>query len=525
MIEVEVPGVGTVEFPDGTPPEQMKQALDRYRSKPVEQKSVGTRLWENIVGDNDPNTQNLGEKVGTFLNKAGESMTFGLVGDETGAAVESLLPGVDYETRRDHYRNQEALLEKTNPGTALTADLVGALLGAVTPAGAIGTLGRGAGMGARIAASGAAGVGMGGTYGFMEGEGLKDRLAQGKTGATIGGVVGIATPIIGAGVQKIADSITGKRFLNEAARNATTAAQQRAAAGRQYDAFEGAGAEISPDALSRLRAMITDKLQSEGLGNLPGAANLTPGGRQILNTVGQMDDQVRAAAASGKNPAVPLKSIEDLRRFAGDVAQDVNPIGRATRDARLGSIAVDEIDNFVNGLQAADVPIGDPAAAKAALTKARQLWATASKTQLLENVLDAQDNYLGGAASAIRNKVATLLRNPKTARQFTDAEKTVLRKIIGGNALARTIRLAGNGIGRQAQMALGAAGGGPIGAIAGALTGELSSKVANRNAVKAAELARNIIANGGIDKLPVATDSARRLVEALMRRTAAVAPQ
>lgn len=68
---------------------------------------LGQRIRDNLLGDDDPTTQNFGERVGSFLNKAGESMTFGLIGDEASAAVESVLPGVDYETRRDHYRDQE----------------------------------------------------------------------------------------------------------------------------------------------------------------------------------------------------------------------------------------------------------------------------------------------------------------------------------------------------------------------------------------------------------------------------------
>lgn len=524
-VTVETPQ-GPVKFPKGMSRADMAAALNKLQSPTPEQpKGLVQTIKENLLGDDDPNTQNLGEKVGSALNKAGESLTFGLIGDETSAAAESLLPGVNYEDRLKHYRDQEAVLERDNPKTALAADIGGAVAGIATPLGTIGTLGKGAGMMARIGASAAAGAGMGGTYGFMEGEGLDDRIAQAETGAKIGGAVGGAAPVVAGGVQKIADALARRSAMRAAAKGAESTAQTRAASGAAYDAFENSGVEISPDAMNRLRTALTDRLSREGLDTLPGQGSLTPGGQRIVNAVSGMDDEVAAAAAAGQNPAVPLGSIENLRRQAGNVAQGVNPLGRATADARLGSIAIEEIDNFVNGLQAADVPIGDVNVARNALSKARELWARASKTQLLDNVVDAQDNYLGGSASAIRNKTASLLRNPKTARQFSEAEKAMLQKIIGGNGLTRAIRLMGNGIGRQIQMAGGAGLGGVPGALAGLLTGELTGAMADRNAVRGAEIVRAIIANGGMKTLPNASPAIGRITEALVRRGGAAVPQ
>lgn len=448
--------------------------------------------------------------------------------DEAFGGIYAITPGEGsvgdrYDFGRERARAMQDASQAQNPIMHGGAEIAGAVS---VPLGALDRTRQGAGLAMRTGQSIAAGTGIGTGYGFLNGEGgFEDRLDGAETGAKWGAVGGAAAPIIGAGVKKVADSLAGRKAIRAAARGAQETAKLRAQSGQAYDAFEGAGAEISPAAMARLRARLDAKLPQSGLGTLPGAANRTPGGQQILNTVGQMDDQVRAAATAGQNPAVPLKSIEELRRFAGDVAQDVNPIGRATADARMGSIAIDEIDDFVGSLQAADVPIGDPVTATEALKKARSLWAQASKTQLLDNVLEQQDNYLGGSASAIRNKVGSLLRNPKTSRQFSDAEKAILQKIIGGNAISRAIRLMGNGIGKQVQMAGGAGMGGIPGALAGMVTGELTGAIADKNAVKAAEVARAIIANGGIQSLPKAPDSVRQITEMLTRRAAVAGPQ
>jgi len=233
---------------------RMRAELRRRKAQaaPVEEKSWGQTIKENLVGDDDPNSQNFGEKVGSFLNKAGESMTFGLVGDEASAAVAGAIPGgMDYDQRLAHERQQEAVLERDNPGAALTAEIGGGLVGAALPLGGIGTLGRGAGMGAKVLASGATGAGMGGTYGFMEGEG-DSRVDEMRSGAGFGAVAGAAAPVIGSGVKKVADKLLQRGPTKQALKAAKTAADQRGLARNQYDILEGSDAQLSPEAMTRI---------------------------------------------------------------------------------------------------------------------------------------------------------------------------------------------------------------------------------------------------------------------------------
>lgn len=459
--------------------------------------------------------------AGATIMGAGRGATLGGI-DELSGYLNAAIPGQGTMAERNTFgremaRAAEDAGRQSNPDDMLTSEIAGAIavpLGAAMQGGRLLT---------RAVGSAATGGAMGAGYGALTGEGATERAEQAQDGAILGAGVGFAAPFVGAAVQKVADARAVNRAIAQAARGAEETGAMRSASGRAYDAFEAAGVEISPAALARLRGNVEGRLAQEGLDVLPGPGSMTPGGQRIVDALSAMDGQVRAAMP--QNPAIPLTSIEQLRRQAGNVAQGVNPLGRATPDARLGTIAIEEIDDFVNTLQAADVPIGDVNAARDALTRARSLWAQASKTQLLDNVLDQQDNYLGGPASAIRNKVATLLRNPRTARQFSDAEKAVLRRVIGGNALTRAVRLAGNGIGRQLQGVAGASLGGIPGALAGMATGELSSAAANAHAVKAAEVARAIIANGGLRNLPTASPVARQITETLMRRIGATAPQ
>jgi len=71
-------------------------------------KGLGHRIAENLIGDDDPTTQNIGERIGTALNMAGEAMTFGLIGDEASAAVAGAIPGGrDYSERLAFERQQQ----------------------------------------------------------------------------------------------------------------------------------------------------------------------------------------------------------------------------------------------------------------------------------------------------------------------------------------------------------------------------------------------------------------------------------
>jgi len=212
-----------------------------------------------------------------------------------------------------------------------------------------------------------------------------------------------------------------------------------------------------------------------------------------------------------------------VRRGLQNIAGGVDNIGRATPDSRLGSVAQDVLDDFSDSLVEADVVSGDPAAVRATIRKFNELWRRVKKTDLLDDVIENQDNYLGGPVSAVRNKIGTILRNPKYRKNFNEAELRVLRQVVQGRGFDRLIRSFGNGLGRLASAVGGAEVGGALGLAAGAGAGELAAEVAERQTVRAAELARDLISSGRLQNIPEGSDTARKIVEALMRRGVASA--
>lgn len=500
---------GTVYEVEADSIEAAARAVGALGSK---EKSWGQVLKENLFGDDDPNSQNWGEYIGSALNKAGESATFGLIGDETSAAAESILPGVNYDDRRDHYRQQERVLERDNPGTALGADVGGAVLGAMLPFGTIGTLGKGAGLGTRMAASGVAGAGMGGTYGFMEGEGLDERMAGAGAGATLGGIAGSAAPAIGSGAQKVADSYARRGAIAAAARGAPTTEALRAQGRAAYQAIDDAGVRVRPDRVRSAMDDIAAQLRGEGAG-YTGAEKVLPASRSIMDATQDV---------GAKSNTVPFNELDMFRRYMGNAAAS-NPANRA--DTRAATEAMGKMDDFISALGPDDIDAGDVRALQEMLPKARDLWARMSRSQTIDDAISASEDYLSGQASGLRNQFKRIINSPALSRGFSDAEKKVMRRVINGSISERALNLLGGGMGQLMQVGAGIGLGGLPGAMIGMATGAGFRKASEAVARKNAEIARAIIANGGMPQLPVASDSVRQIVEALTRRTGAAAPQ
>lgn len=181
-------------------------------------------IRDNLLGDNDDTTMNTGEKIGQFMENMGESMTFGLVGDEARAGFQSLRRGTSYGDELARNRQQEELFAAEHPVADVVADVSGGLTGAVFGGTALGA----AGLGARAATWGAnalrnatAGAAGGATFGFMEGEGgAAARAGDALAGGIVGGVAGAALPEVIRGAVAVARraGITSRTPVQQIAR-------------------------------------------------------------------------------------------------------------------------------------------------------------------------------------------------------------------------------------------------------------------------------------------------------------------
>lgn len=186
----------------------LMQEQARLKGRASPQQTWGEWAYGNIVGNPDDGITNFGESLGTWLNRAGESMTVGLIGDEASAAVTGMLPGRSYDSELARYRDNEDAMSGWGQ---VTADVAGGIVPALTGVGVMSsapTLGAAALRGAGI------GAGMGAVQGFMEGEeGLASRLGGASIGGLVGGVLGGAIPVAGDMVRR------GVRGVSDWSRN------------------------------------------------------------------------------------------------------------------------------------------------------------------------------------------------------------------------------------------------------------------------------------------------------------------
>ena len=99
-----------------------------------------------------------------------------------------------------------------------------------------------------------------------------------------------------------------------------------------------------------------------------------------------------------------------------------------------------------------------------------------------------------------------------------------MSRVAKGTIPEQVLYLASSGIGNLAAIGLGASMG-PVGAVAGGAAAMGLRKGAEALANRNAEIARAVVANGGLNTLPVATNASRGIAEGLLRRAVVTGAQ
>ena len=472
-------------------------------------------LIENLLGDTDPNSLNRGELVGSLLNKAGESFSLGLAGDETSAAVEAAIglggtpenaedQRTAFERRRDHNRQQQAVLERDHPVLSFGADMTGALASAAIP---VGTLAKGAGL-AKQALVGAASAGaQGATMGFMEGEGdLASRLDNAKNAGLLSAGFGAAAVPLTRGVGAFLNRRATRKAIKEMIDGAPSVDDPKSRASEFFDAGRARGNVLSPEESGALAQKVRAKLQSEGVMRADGSLiTRDPDTRRIVQ---ELEDLARFGLEG--NQVKPVREL--FKAAAGD---------RDPARARIGKILLNQFDDFV-GRKAPEFRQGD------------KLFHRAKKAETVDQMIDLADT--SDSANALRREFQKADRKNIQGQSFGMAadEVAAMQRVARGTAGENFAR----GVGRSAPRSLTSAmftGSTPL--IAGSLAGSpgiggavgaaalglglVGRGLSNRAQAKNANIARALMASGG--ELPHAqiTDATRDLIDRLVRGVAA----
>jgi len=451
-----------------------------------------------------------GGRLGTAMRSGLQGLTFG-GGDEIVAAGAAMLGPNSYDTELERER---ARLEKgrdKHGATSAITEIAGALavpLGAAKMAGSLPM---------RMAKSAGLGGALSGVYGFLSGEGgAGDRADAALDSAKWGAGIGALIPVAGSAAQKVMDRRAASKAISAGGRNAPTAEALRAQGQAAYKAIDEAGVQVNPADFKSKADDIVAALRQGGLDEGGGALNLTPKSSRVADIL---------TDAGQTNSPIPFSTLDQMRRKAGVAASDVQGFtGRPTLDSKLGTEVIGGLDDFVQNLTPGQAS-GDVEALKTLIPKARDLWSRMSRSQIVEDAIDAgKENYLSGASSGIRNQFKRILGNPKLSRGFSEAEIAAMRRVVNGSVPEQILNLLGGGLGQLTAITGGAATG-PMGFFAGTAAAAGLRKAAEAATTRRAEIARALIANGQLKNLPVANPQVRAIIEQLMRQGTAAGLQ
>lgn len=309
----------------------LAQLSGMTQNPPPPERGWGDILYDNVIGNPDDGVTSYGEGLGSWLNRAGESMTLGIVGDEASALATGLLPGRTYDDELARYRGNE---ENLGTWGRLSADVVGGLVPALT---GIGAVGQAASLPGRVAVGAGLGAGAGLTQGFMEGEGgFGNRAISGGIGTVLGGAIGGALPFAAELGRSV---VSGAR---NAWRNRQVGSMVGDALGVSPDTGKVAAALLGPED----QAAMAEALRRAG----PDAMLADASGR----TVGALDTVLQTPVPGA---TVARDRIADRAALAGDELLDALRGGQ--EGPFLGPIARERAVNAANSA------ISNPAYAKA----------------------------------------------------------------------------------------------------------------------------------------------------------------
>lgn len=376
-----------------------------------------------------------------------------------------------------------------------------------------GQLGSGTAAG-DVAGAGLAGAGL--EVGGEAGEAADIALGgTGETGRQVGEFAGsIAFPIGGAIVKETAKRIATpavKKLLTE---SAPTIEGLKDAARKVYKDIDDTGAIIDSRRVTGLGDELQTLAKREGFD-----ADIHPKVNAALK---------RFESAKGSD--LTVTEIDTLRKVSRAAAKS-----NEADEQRLGSLLINKIDDFLDGLKPKDFKKGGGEIG-AKFRDARQLWSRAKKSELLEDAFEKARNQATGFENGIRVQFRQIINNKKKSRGFTAEELDAMKKVVrGGTAenIAKMIGRFGFSEGQASNMLMGSLGvaggfavGGSAGGVAVPLIGQVSRNLAQKLTRNNAELTNTIVKAGKnaenvarayIKAVPVKERSAQELSELLLR--------
>lgn len=393
------------------------------------------------------------------------------------------LKGDGFDIGRAYSRKQQALDERKSarreafPTESVAGEVVGGLaLGGTLAKNGVTVAGRDLPVIGKTGAAALEGSAYGAAYGSGEAK-PGDRLEGALTGAVIGAGTGVAAETLGGFIaRKVAERKSGLL-------PAKSSKELKAAAGDQFDASEASGVEFQPASVEKL-------------------------GKRLKLAAGRASDKLRPKTSGYLDELDDLftgkMSLEDFEEFRQVLGKEIKKA--SANDARTLSAMKRTLDDFADNVNTNDLT-GDTNGVKL-LRKARETWAIAKKTEIIENILDVADvkgsgKYTqSGFANSVRSEMDKLYGQIKAGKVkgFTDDEIKLVRQMAKGGSQSKALNALAKFAPRgPVSITLGQIVGSlfPGGNLVMPLAGAVAGAAKDRAAVSAAESLLEVIASGG----------------------------
>lgn len=371
-------------------------------------------------------------------------------------------------------------------------------------------------------------IARGATREFARTTPAQDVLAGGLSGAgaevgqDLGGDVGqtagaVIAPLAAVRMQIL--NAGGRKLIKEAA--PTIDALKTEARGI-YRKVDDLGVTVKADELGRLSNSIAESVKQQGFN-----ARIHP---KVNAALDEIADQ-----ATGD---LTISELDVVRRVARAAAKSIEP-----DEARLGSMMVGKIDDFMDDIPPAAIRQGNSSEVGLLMRQGRHLWGRARRAEMLEDAVEKARNQASGFENGIRTQFRAILNSKKKSKGFTPDELDALKKVVRGAPVENTLRALGKfGFteGQSSSMLLsslgvagGAAVGGGIGAASVPIIGQTSRAIAQRLTRENARLASDLVKSGNnafeiaksyARNTPKSQQSVEELTGMLLNANAKVAP-
>ena len=225
-----------------------------------------------------------------------------------------------------------------------------------------------------------------------------------------------------------------------------------------FKELDESGVSIQQTALKRLETNLDAIAKKQGI-----RERVTP---EAFGAIAEVKKDI----ALGK--PLSISQMDELRTIAKNsiVPTDANK-------ARVGTVIVDEIDSFLDGIKSADIGKGAQVSASDVGKKykaARSLWGRAKRSEMLQDAIEMGSSRKAGVEKGIRNELNNLLNRKKSRKFLSPEDVKAIRKVTDGDFKQNFASLVG-GMGLKLEnspsLFSSVLGGGGAGALASTVPG------------------------------------------------------